>query len=487
MKMTRILPATLVILTTILGSNLHAQTWGNPADTIPAFTLGTVGIGSPSTATTTPTDAWLHIYGQSATVPGTDVMSGSPCITTGYPNPELWIDRQVNSMLASTCWPTTPPANYLQVSNSGPSFMGGWTTSILDVISNKGWLGILNSNPQEALDVTGSGIIRQKLYVKGDLIDMQDAADLWRNIRAKADKGVLALSANTGSIDGGSIELYGPHAPGGRAGNVHFCTYNAEQGGAYNFYTYNGTYRRLMNINNMSGLVTIDNNLDVVGGQIGMPMLSDGWRNINALSTYGGLTISAGSGGSGGGGAYMQYAAGNNSDKGAIQIACNNGGTGTTFWSYDAGGHWSGLMRLQPSADGQVIIGKNIIGGGAYASVPAGYDLIVEKGILTERLKVATRGSMDWADFVFDDNYKLNTLEEVETFVNENNHLPGIPSACEVQEHGIDVAQMDAKLLQKIEELTLYAIQQQKQMDEQKSLIAKQQAAIETLLKKVSQ
>ena len=57
--------------------------------------------------------------------------------------------------------------------------------------------------------------------------------------------------------------------------------------------------------------------------------------------------------------------------------------------------------------------------------------------------------------------------------------MPGIPSACEVEKDGIDVASMDAKLLQKIEELTLYVIQQQKQ-------IAEQDKKIETLTKKVN-
>jgi hypothetical protein len=482
MKMKCLLPTTvLVTFATILGGNIYAQTWGNALTTIPTYTSGSVGVGSAPTITTSPTDAWMHIYGQAASVPGTEALGG-PCTTLGYTNPELWIDRQVDFTYSSTCFPTTPSANYFQVSNSGPSF-SGYVTGILDVINNKGWLGILNPNPAEALDVNGSGIIKQKLYVKGDLIDMSDAADLWRTIRAKANKGVLALNANTSSTDGGSIEIYGPNAAAGRGGNVHFCTVGDQRGG-FNFYNYTGgTYQRQMNIANTSGLVTIDHNLDVVGGQVTMPMTTDIWRNINALSTNSGLSVSAGYGG----GAYQQYSAGSFSDKGAIQIVCNNGGTGTTFWSYDAGGNWSGIMRLQPSAGGQVIIGKNIIGGGGYASVPAPYGLIVEKGILTEKLKVATRGTIDWADFVFDDNYKLNTLSEIETYVSENNHLPGIPSACEVQENGIDMVEMDSKLLQKIEELTLYTIQQQKQIDEQRNLMAKQQVAIDNLMKKVSQ
>lgn len=67
-----------------------------------------------------------------------------------------------------------------------------------------------------------------------------------------------------------------------------------------------------------------------------------------------------------------------------------------------------------------------------------------------------------WSDFVFDNDYKLKDLEEVESYIEENNHLPDIPSEKEVIERGINLGNMDAKLLQKIEELTLYVIEQNK-------------------------
>lgn len=66
-----------------------------------------------------------------------------------------------------------------------------------------------------------------------------------------------------------------------------------------------------------------------------------------------------------------------------------------------------------------------------------------------------------WADFVFDDNYKLPTLEEVAIHIKENKRLPDIPSADEVAKDGVNLGEMNVKLLQKIEELTLYTIQQQ--------------------------
>jgi hypothetical protein len=72
------------------------------------------------------------------------------------------------------------------------------------------------------------------------------------------------------------------------------------------------------------------------------------------------------------------------------------------------------------------------------------------------------------ADFVFHPTYKLKPLPEVEQYVKTNSHLPEIPSASEVRKNGMNIGEMQNKLLQKIEELTLYVIEQQKQIDQLK-------------------
>jgi hypothetical protein len=71
----------------------------------------------------------------------------------------------------------------------------------------------------------------------------------------------------------------------------------------------------------------------------------------------------------------------------------------------------------------------------------------------------------NWADYVFASDYKLPKLYDVEAFYKENKHLPEIPTAREVEEKGIDVAEMNTLLLKKVEELTMYVVEQQKQMD----------------------
>jgi predicted acyltransferase (DUF342 family) len=109
-------------------------------------------------------------------------------------------------------------------------------------------------------------------------------------------------------------------------------------------------------------------------------------------------------------------------------------------------------------------------------NMPPGYLLYVSDGILAERVKVALKDSGDWADYVFEEGYPLLPLNEVEGFIKENGHLPGVPSASKVALEGIDVAKMDAVLLQKVEELTLYILQlkkenelMRKEMDELKN------------------
>lgn len=107
--------------------------------------------------------------------------------------------------------------------------------------------------------------------------------------------------------------------------------------------------------------------------------------------------------------------------------------------------------------------------------------LAVAGKISAEEVEVSF--SSTWPDFVFSTSYELNTLAQVEEYINQHSHLPNVPSADEVAEKGINIAEMDAILLQKIEELTLYTIAQQKQLDEQKKLIEEQSKLVEALIK----
>ncbi len=106
--------------------------------------------------------------------------------------------------------------------------------------------------------------------------------------------------------------------------------------------------------------------------------------------------------------------------------------------------------------------------------------LSVKGKIRAQEIKVETTG---WADFVFAKNYKLPSLQATEQHILANGHLPGIPSAEEVAKDGIELGEMNKKLLQKIEELTLYLIEMKKGSDQQQSQIKKLTEQVETIQK----
>lgn len=108
---------------------------------------------------------------------------------------------------------------------------------------------------------------------------------------------------------------------------------------------------------------------------------------------------------------------------------------------------------------GKVGIGTTNVNCGSNCD---GYSLFVIGGIKTELITVEIASTSGWADYVFEEDYKLPSLFEIEDFIKKNKHLPGVPSSEEVHANGIDLAKMDATLLKKIEELTLYIIEQQK-------------------------
>ena len=107
--------------------------------------------------------------------------------------------------------------------------------------------------------------------------------------------------------------------------------------------------------------------------------------------------------------------------------------------------------------------GKVTVGTDQYDNDP-NFLLYVKKGIKAEQVKVEIASANGWADYVFAKGYKLKTLEEVEDHIQEKGHLPNIPSAEEVTKNGVNLGEMDAKLLEKIEELTLYTIELNKQI-----------------------
>lgn len=115
------------------------------------------------------------------------------------------------------------------------------------------------------------------------------------------------------------------------------------------------------------------------------------------------------------------------------------------------------------------------IGIGGFSSFPlsagsvdvSNYKLFVKGGILTEEVRVSLNSA--WADYVFDEKYKLPSLEEVEKHIQTKGHLINVPNAKEVSENGIEVGEMLKIQQEKIEELTLYIIKLNKEVEKLKN------------------
>jgi hypothetical protein len=130
-------------------------------------------------------------------------------------------------------------------------------------------------------------------------------------------------------------------------------------------------------------------------------------------------------------------------------------GPGIAFKGSGFGGQYT--LIYQNYLNTQVNIGYNprqLVGGG--------YLMTVDGDILAEGITIQNSGS--WPDYVFEEDYALRSLEDVDAFVRENKHLPGVPSAKEVED-GVSVGEMQRVLLEKVEELTLYVIEQDKELE----------------------
>lgn len=128
------------------------------------------------------------------------------------------------------------------------------------------------------------------------------------------------------------------------------------------------------------------------------------------------------------------------------------------------------------------LVGKVAIGAG---SVPTGgspdHALYVGGSIIAEEVVVKLKAN--WPDYVFAPTYAVQPLAEVEAFIQQEKHLPGVPSAAEVAENGISLGEMQKTQMEKIEELYLHMIQQQKQIEQQQKTIERLESEIKNLQK----
>jgi hypothetical protein len=140
---------------------------------------------------------------------------------------------------------------------------------------------------------------------------------------------------------------------------------------------------------------------------------------------------------------------------GTLNSVGSNGPVAESTWKNQDG------YLYNNSTNGVVINGSGLEGNA----------LIVKGGVLSKEVNVKIDGSDSWPDYVFKPNYKRMTLEEVERFININGHLPNVPSATEMAQTGNNLGKTDIKLLEKVEELTLYLLEMKKANDAQSAEI----------------
>jgi hypothetical protein len=139
------------------------------------------------------------------------------------------------------------------------------------------------------------------------------------------------------------------------------------------------------------------------------------------------------------------------------------------------------VLRVNNNDNAFVFSKDGLLSIGA-TNMPTGYKLAVGGDIIAERVVVKLQAN--WPDYVFKTGYSLRPLSEIEAFVKTNNHLPDVPSEAEIKEKGIDVEHMNATLLKKVEELTLYLIEIKKENMEMKKQNEALQKRMDSLEKK---
>ncbi|MCR9252376.1 MAG: hypothetical protein NXI20_18270 [bacterium] len=269
------------------------------------------------------------------------------------------------------------------------------------------------------------------------------------------------------TTDGAAELLYGAHNSDG------YISLNAAKvsptGGAVNY-----GISLIVNSENNSIQVGAPNNNNGGGSTTGYKVINASGDLIsNKLKhrSSAGLDIDLGS--SGGDlsiydAAGTEYVLGDQSSGDATGITLrtlDNPVSGSPLFLVESEGH---SERLRVEHDGALSTtnyleventGKSYMKGSLAISgtnVPSGYKLSVDGKAILEEVNVEL--SQAWPDYVFESGYDLKPLEEVQEYIAINKRLPNIPSAQEVEKNGILLGQMNSKLLEKIEELTLYTI-----------------------------
>lgn len=397
------------------------------------------------------------LNGNTVTLPTTHVIAGNNVTVTGsgtVTNP-FQIATQTQTL--------TQTGNIVSLSNNGGSFT----------------LPTFTDTDAQSLTLTGNNLS----ILNGNTVTLPTTHVIAGNNVTVTGNGTTANPFQIASQDddGQTLTLTGNNLSISNGNTVVLPTFTEIDG---------STTNELQTLSQSGNVITLSNN----GGSFTLPTFTDTDTDAQSLSLVGNnLTISNGNTVAL---PTTNVIAGNN-----ITVT-GNGSTATPFQiaSVDTSLYANnGSINQSTTTNNNRVVnmnnrniwfntststghGKIYLGSTAnYPNTTGNYKLFVEGGILTEKVKVALRSTANWADYVFDENYKLMPLSDVEKFITANKHLPGVESASDLAKDGLDLAEMQSKQMEKIEELTLYVIQQDKIVKEQTSAMEQQNKEIEEL------
>ncbi len=322
-----------------------------------------------------------------------------------------------------------------------------WTVNASDITFATGKVGIGTTGPDANLDVRGSGNVAQfgnSVY-----------EDQYISIRNNTTGGLLGIAPTT---DGGVFQFQSGNNKGMRfmvdgdaTGTAWSTGVNAMEIAEDGRIGINTTTLDANSALTVEGQVTADKiSLTNSSSNVSMQM-----ESVNGKNTF------------------IAFKEQNTSGQAVWKggVSWNSVKNAVLLDSYDGGN-----IVLRNNSGGNVGIGEE----NPTEKLEVNGNTLIQGDLEAMKVKVTATPGQGWPDYVFEPEFKLRPLSEVEAFVKDNKHLPEVPSAKEVEAKGIDLGNMDATLLKKVEELTLYMIEMNKKIEK----LEKENKQLKELVKK---